>query len=247
MEKIKISALVVVRNEERNIERCLTSLKFCDEIILVDQESTDKTVDIAKEYTSKIYKNKASGYPEPSRAFAEKKCRGEWIFNIDADEEITPELEKEILRSIKSDKFDAYRIHRNFFFIKKILKHIGSDDYALRLHKKGSLIYTPDLHNGVFPRENIKIGKMKNSLNHYSTVSAEQHLEKIDRYAKALAKNKKYRSFPRKYFGIFYTPIGYFLYYYIYYKGFLDGKEGLHFSILAFYNEILIYKYVWFD
>ena len=89
MKNINLSAFLIVHNEEKNLEKCLKSLSFCDEIIIVDQESTDNTLKLATKYTKNIYHDKCWGYADPSRALGESKCHGKWILNLDADEEIT--------------------------------------------------------------------------------------------------------------------------------------------------------------
>lgn len=121
MKKIKLSGFIVVRNEEKNIERCLRSLDFCDEIIVVDQESTDKTVKIARKYTKNIYHDKCWGYADPSRKLGASKCKGRWILNLDADEEITNPLKLEILDAIKKKTLQMHIIfiERYIFWRKK--------------------------------------------------------------------------------------------------------------------------------
>lgn len=246
-KKIILSAFVVVRNEEKKIAKVMESLDFCDEIILVDQESTDDTVKIARKYTDKVLIDKIWGCPEPSRKLASEKCRGKWIFNIDADEDVPPALKKEILKVIKTDEYDIYRILRRFFYLGKYLKHLGQDDYVLRLHKKGEVIYTSQLHNGVFPRKGAKIKTLDVFMNHYPFDTVAQHRDRIMRYSAVIAKNnKKYNAFPGKYFGIFYRPIVYFFYYYIYKRGFLDGRQGFIWSVMGSYHELMVFKNVWF-
>ncbi|MCM8787684.1 MAG: glycosyltransferase family 2 protein [Candidatus Omnitrophica bacterium] len=250
-KKIKISAFLVVRNEGKNIERALKSLNFCDEIIIIDQKSTDDTVEKSKKYTKKIYCDKEWGYCEPSRILGEKLCKGEWILNIDADEEVTYELKKEILKAIKKDEKDVYGLKRLIFYLGHPLKHLSrtnEEKGVFRLHKKNAVKYSKVLHTDAIPRKGARIGILNNPLNHYPFCSFEQHAQKIKRYAKVIANtNKKYNSFPRKYFGIFYLPIFYFAYHYVYKKGFLDGLWGLIFCLNIFVYELLIYKYIWWD
>lgn len=124
---------------------------------------------------------------------------------------------------------------------------VSETDYVLRLHKKNTVTYVSNIHVCVIPKKNIIIKKLKESMNHYATTSIKQALEKIRRYAKIQAKtDKKYNSFPRKYFGIFYTPIYYFVYIYFIKKGFLNGQNGFIYACMDFYYQILIYRYLWF-
>ena len=246
MQKVKLSGFVVVRNEEKNIDRCLKSLDFCDEIIVVDQESTDNTIKLAKKYTDKIYSDKCWGYADPSRKLAASKCTGDWIIYLDADEEITGQLKKEILKAIKSDKFDAYKIHFNFYE-GKYLKKSSADDYQIRLHRKNALNYTSKIHVCSVLKKNMRSKKLKNSINHYALTSFKQMILKLNRYAKIQAQNdKKYNQFPRKYLGIFYLPVGYFIYEYFFNKKMFDGWIGLKDSFNSGYYQILVLKNVWF-
>ncbi len=239
MRKIKVSAFLVVRNEEKNIERCLKSLNFCDEIIIVDQESSDNTIAIAKKYTSKIYHDKCWGYADPSRKLGASKCKGEWILNVDADEEITPELRQEIQKKIQNSAFDAYHIHRKFFYLGTFLKHLGQHDFVLRLHRKNVC---------VVPKKKTSIGVLIHSMNHYAYTSWNQIIERAHRYAKIQAKtDTKYHTFPRNPFGVIYLPLAYFFYDLIYKKGFLDGPKGILYSIINAYYQILIFRYMWFS
>jgi len=240
-KNIVLSAFVVVWNEEKRIEKCLKALDFCDEIIVIDQQSTDNTVKIAKNY-AKVISDKHWGYPEPSRVLGTKTAKGKWILNVDADEIITSELAEEIREVIKKDNFDAYWIHRNSYFMNKNLKYLGADDYALRLHKKDSVIYNTNVHS--YPQ--IISGKKENRLKYsieHENVSAQRAIKKIKIYAQAHAESlQKTNGWFRKYFGIFYAPLFYFLYMYIYKKGFLDGKEGLIYCYIGFYYHLFVYK-----
>lgn len=242
MKKIKLSGFVLTRNEEKYVDTCLKSLDFCDEIVLVDAGSKDKTLKFAKKYTNRIYIDKDYGYCEPSRSLAAKKCKGEWLLNLDADETIPENLKKEILHAIKSDRYDAYMIPRDFYYMGRLMKHIIID-LQLRLHKKNAVKYTSEPHNGVHQLKNINMGLLKNSISHVN-LSFKNHIKKVKHISKIQAKNEKYVK--TKYFGIFYRPIGYFLYLFIYRKGFLDGFPGFVYSLVAAYHEIKVYFNIWF-
>lgn len=243
-----ISVFIVTKNEEKNIDRCLKSLDFADEIIIVDQQSEDNTLNFAKKYKNvKIYHDKYWGYCEPSRKKGAELCTKEWLFNIDGDEEVSDELKKEITKAAKNKNYDAYLVPRKFFYLNKHLKHTTSDEMLLRFHKKGAIMYNSKIHEGLVKKKNIRIGKLNGAINHYPYPNIKAHIFKINKYSSVLAKtSKKYNSFPRKYFGIIYTPIYYFLYYYLIKLGFLDGLNGLIYAIMSAYHEILIYKKIWF-
>ena len=111
-----ISAILIVRNEEKNIKGCLENLNWVDEIIVVDQSSTDTTTEICREFTDKVFVTENKGFCEPDRKFAEEKTKGDWIFYIDADERVSSELIEEIKNTVKSDKYDVYYIPRKISF-----------------------------------------------------------------------------------------------------------------------------------
>src|SRR3990170_5620963 len=119
-----ISVIIVVRNEEEQIRGCLETVSWADEIVIIDQSSTDSTVKIAKEFTDKVFITEPKGYCEPDRNLAIEKASGKWIFYIDADERVPPEQKEEILSILKSD--GLYPSHffkkKNKIFCKKIKK-----------------------------------------------------------------------------------------------------------------------------
>lgn len=243
-KSINLSAFIVTKNEEKILEECLKNLDFCDEIIVIDQHSTDKTTEIAKKYTKRVFIDKDYQYCEPSRGFGEKKCSGKWIFNLDADETATPALKKEILKAIKSNKFDVYRIHRDMYFMGKLMKHAGAQDYVYRLHKKDAIKYIGEVHNGVIVPKKAKVATLKYSIKH-ANISFQRRIQRSRTVALLQSRvDPKYNKFPRKYFGIFLTPIFYFFHQYLMKKSIFDGKEGFILACLAFYYEFLVYKNV---
>lgn len=247
MEKKILSAFVVVRNEEKNIANCLGNLNFCDEIIVVDQQSTDNTVVIAKKYTKKVFIDKCWGHCEPSRLLALKKCKGDWILNIDADESISPLLRKEILEVISKDEYDCFYVHRNLVFMGKVMKHFGANDYILRLHKRNSVNYSPKMHSSPTPKNNIRIGYLRNHLDHANVeYDGKSNIRKIKYYAKTQANNdENNKKLYRRLFGIIYVPVFYFLYNCFIRGGILDGKEGIIYSYLEARYHFEIQKHVW--
>ena len=108
-----ISVVINTRNEEKNLPRCLASVKgLADEIVVTDMESIDKTVEIAKKAGAKVFKHKQTGYVEPARNYAISKATGEWILILDADEETPPSLVKKLKQLVKTGKADYYRLPR---------------------------------------------------------------------------------------------------------------------------------------
>ena len=120
MTKNGISVIINTLNEEKNIKNCLESVKWADEILLVDMYSEDRTVEIAKKYTDQILYHEKLGYVEPARIFALENATNEWIVVIDADELIPKKLKKRIVHIVEDDLADIVKIpHNNYFFGKK--------------------------------------------------------------------------------------------------------------------------------
>jgi len=124
--KVPISVLVPTRNEEANIAKCLESVRWADEIFVVDSNSEDRTVEIARRYTQNVINFTWNGqYPRKKNwALDNLNFSHEWVFIVDADEEVTPELSREVARIVESEsEYDAYMIRYNYYFLRKLLKH----------------------------------------------------------------------------------------------------------------------------
>ena len=160
-----ISAVIITRNEELNITDCLKSISWVDEIILVDAESTDKTVELAKYFTSKVFIHRWEGFAK-QKEFAVSQASNEWILNVDADERISPFLKEEITSLIDKD-IDGYYLRRENYFLKKHIKSCGWDnDYQLRLMRKSKTRLTDRLVHEGFAVDG-KTERLKNRLVHY--------------------------------------------------------------------------------
>ena len=162
----KISSIVITYNEESNIKECLEGLKWTDEIIIVDSKSTDKTVEIASNYTKNIISTDNLPYYQKKNIGIES-AKNDWILSIDADERVSIELQKEITDVLDtgSEGYDAFYINRKSFFINKFIKHCGwYPDYVLRLFRKSSnASFSEELvHEKIIINGNT--GKLKNNL-----------------------------------------------------------------------------------
>ncbi len=253
--KIKLSFSIIAHNEEHNIKRCLESIKWANEIIVVDCESTDNTVKIAKRYTNRIYKRKNLVNLNINKSYAISKSRGEWIFYIDPDEVITPQLKEEILKVINQDtNFDGFKIPRLNYYIFGFLKHGGNyPDYQLRLFRKGK---------GKFPNKHVherividgKIGKLKSNMLHFPYTTISEYIKKLDFYTSFYAdywiKNRKNVNSLSLLVNLSYKPIIKFFERYVLKGGFLDGIAGFFaaFShstthIITYFKFYYYYKY----
>lgn len=229
-----ISVIMVVRNEEAQMRECLKTVSWADEIVIVDQSSNDSTVKISKEFTDKVFVTEPKGYCEPDRNLAIARASGRWIFYIDADERITPDLRDEILQISKSDDpRPAYYVKRRNYFLGKWIKTCGwYPSPVLRLFKKGEVIFPNEIHQVPLHRE--EYGYLKNDLLHYSYSSLEEYFEKFNRYTTQIAKEEFEAGKRITVFNFIpnflLRPSYYFLSKYIYHKGHKDGFRGFFIS-----------------
>jgi|SRR5690554_5464753 len=238
-----ISVIIITKNEEKNIEACLKSVDWADEIILVDSESEDKTVEIAGNFTDKIFIKKWEGFV-PQKRYALSLTKNEWVLSIDADEQVTPELKEEILK-INPDVYDGYLIRRkNFLFGKEITTCGWNKDYQMRLFRK-SKTTLPDklVHEGFI----VSGGKgiLNNVIIHNTYSSLHNYLKKVNNYT-SLKAEEVYKSKGKvTAFTIFSHAFSAFFRYFISLKGYKDGIHGLIISFVNSLSTMLTYVKIW--
>ncbi|MDQ0477907.1 glycosyltransferase family 2 protein [Chryseobacterium sp. MDT2-18] len=241
MLKERISGLIITFNEEKNIQEILDCFTFCDEIIVVDSFSTDKTVEIASRNPKvKMIQNQFEDFTK-QRNLALESAKNDWVIFLDGDERITPQLRAEIFKELnKSDKKDAYYFYRQFFFAGKPLHYSGTQtDKNFRLFRKSKCRYTAGKKVHETLEVNGSIGELRNKLLHYSVADYESYREKMIHYGELkgeelFAKGKKFSSL------IMYIKMAAkFIKTYFLRLGFLDGKEGYQLSVL---QTLSVYK-----
>jgi len=237
-----LSVTIIAKNEEKNIRRCLESVKFADEIIVLDSGSNDKTVDIAREYTSNVYQTDWPGYgAQKQRAL--NKATQDWVLNLDADESVSESLQHEILAAIQSNKADAYRIAIRMNFYNKPLRFSSSPKRHARLFKRENAYFSDDIvHEKIILPQDAIIGKFKNTIMHHSFQDVSHALYKINKYSSYSAKTYLARKRNTSFLKILASTSWMFFRCYILQRGFLDGKAGFLFSVFnaqgAFYRGI---------
>jgi len=237
-----ISGIIITFNEEKNIAACLESLTWVDEIVVVDGGSTDKTVEICREYTDNIYMHPDWPGFGPQKNRALDYASGDWVFSIDADERVTPPLRKEILEVLGDPAAIAYEIPRLSWYCGRFIRHSGwRPDYVLRLFKRQAGRFSNDLvHEKVLIEG--KVGRLQNDLIHYSFRDLEQVLKVVNNYS-TLGAQQKFRMGAKA--GLtkaILHGLGELASTYLLKGGFLDGRQGL---MLAISNaEGVYYKYL---
>lgn len=228
-----ISVTIIAKNEAENIRRCLESVKWADEIIVLDSGSTDDTVAIAKEYTENVYSTDWQGYGlQKQRAL--ERASGTWVLNLDADEAVSDELRQAIALAITKDEADAYRIPILLNFYGKPLKHSWSPKRHIRLYKREGARYTDNIiHEEVLVPAIARIGKLKQPLLHYSFKDFSHALYKMNTYSSSSAKMRMSKnrrtSFLKTLFGSWWM----FMRCYFIQGGFLEGRHGFLLAVLS--------------
>jgi glycosyltransferase involved in cell wall biosynthesis len=241
---VPLSVIVPCFNEETVIAECLESVKFADEIMVVDSFSTDRTLEIARRYTSRVlqheYVNSAA-----QKNWAIPQAKHPWVLIVDSDERVTPELADEIRAILQNPGCDGYWIRRRNFFLGKEIRH-GSwgTDKVLRLFRRDSARYQ-DKHVHAEIEMEGRIGWCRGRLCHYSFRSLNDFQRKITRYTDWGAMNAKAKGTPGSGWRIFVHSIGHFLKSYVLKLGFLDGTEGLIIAFTEADNAFLKYAKLW--
>jgi glycosyltransferase involved in cell wall biosynthesis len=229
----KLSVVVITLNEEANLPRCLESVRWVDEIVLVDSSSTDSTLDIAREYGAVVHRPEWRGFG-PAKREGVAKATGEWILSIDADEEVSPQLADEIKNALEnSGDTSGFFIPRRTQFLGRWIYHCGwYPDPVLRLFRKtdGDFDEEP-VHEKVVVRG--RTGRLKQDLLHYSYPTLESYFDKFNRYTSMASERAFKEGRTAGTWDIVARPFACFVKHYFIKRGFLDGLEGLIISVLS--------------
>jgi glycosyltransferase involved in cell wall biosynthesis len=242
-----LSVILITRNEEANLADCLASLEgIAQQIVVVDTNSTDGTLEIAKNHRALI--SQPADWPGfgPQKNRALDLATGEWVLSLDADERLTPALRSEILTAIHhSAHVDCFAIPRLSWYCGRFIRHSGwNPDYVDRLFKRGTARFSDDLvHERLIP--NGQVAKLENPMLHFSFMNFSQVLQKIDRYSTASAEQafaNGRRSNPLKaaLHGLWAFIRTYFIR-----AGFLDGYQGLALAISNAEGSYYRYMKIW--
>jgi glycosyltransferase involved in cell wall biosynthesis len=236
MKKTTLAIIILTYNEEKNIKLCINSAQFADEIILIDSGSTDKTKTIAENLGAKVYEHSMdeAGFAG-QRNFALEKTQADWVFYLDADERLTPQLAKEI-ETLILEAPCCYKIKRvNYIFGQRVVYGGHSPDYIARLFPQGKVKWSGIVHERAL--SDLPIKKTKGHICHYTYTSWEMYFEKFNKYTTLMAKKMHDSGKKATLADILLRPCFAFIKYYILNFGFLDGFLGFAFSVMnAFYT-----------
>ena len=240
---LRLTALVPTFNEERRIAACLEALAFCDEIVLVDSHSTDRTVEIARRYTDRIYMRPWSG-SNNQKDFARRQARGRWVLSVDADEVVTPALRDELLAIVSepSPGHAGYLVPIRTYYRDHWVKVGGLwPGYHLRFLQRDLGYWDPAIE----PHETVRLrgtrSRTRGHLDHFSYDSLQDFLDKADRHAQLWADSQHRAGRRIGVFSMFARPLFRFARDYLLRGGFLGGGFGLFFCALQAHYTFLKY------
>jgi len=244
--RASISAIVVCYNEEERIGRCLESLTWCDEIVVVDAFSTDRTVEICRRYTDKVVQRAWKGYRE-QKAFAHSLATRDWVFLVDSDERVTPELRAEILAALaaQDERCAGYAVPRLVYYLGRWWWRGGwYPDYDVRLFRRERATW-----GGSDPHERIlvdgSVRRLKNPLEHFSYRNMEDHIQRINRFTSISSAELKKEGARWRWSAALFHPLGRFLRFYFLKRGFLEGFAGFYVAVSAAFYVFLKYAKLW--
>lgn len=249
MEKSNLlSVIILTKNEEKNIRRCLESVrKLADEIIVIDDKSTDNTVEIAKSLSATVYERELNDDFSSQRNFGLEKAKGEWILFVDADEELTPELQKEIIKLVHtpSDMVAAqgvFYLKRRDFFWGRELKYGETkkvrEKGLVRLVQKESGKWLCPVHEEF--QSDKKHAYLQSYLNHYPHQTVKEFLQEVNHYSTIRAKELYKKGKKTNIFEIIAYPFGKFTLNYLFKLGFRDGAAGLAYAFFMSFHSFLV-------
>jgi glycosyltransferase involved in cell wall biosynthesis len=228
-----LSVAMIAMNEEANLPRTLESVKWADEIVVVDSGSKDRTVEIAESYGAKTSYHAFGGHGEQKNV-ALDLCTQDWILLLDADEVLTPELQEEIKATLADEPpFGAYWIPRLNLILGRWMRHGGFyPDHKLRLFRRGAARLSEGVGPHSTPQFEGATGTLKHDMLHYAYPDLNVYLEHMNRYSSEIAalldkRGKNSRGLGAFVWNAMLNPAATFVYNYIFRLGFLDGREGL--------------------
>ena len=239
----EISALIITKNEEKRIEKCLQHLTWVDEIVVVDSYSSDKTYSLCKTYTDRLYQRVFDDFQE-QRNFAIDHVTKEWVLSVDADEWIDEALQREIKERLANPgQCDGFLIPMESYLFNQPIRYAWGRNLMLRLFRREKGRFVSPIHEKV--KVDGRIGELKNPFYHFNSDNLEEFIQKNNQYTTLEAK-KKYDAGER--FNLtkaILSPIRIFLFRYITLKGYRDGSIGVVLSALLAVFNLFVHLKLW--
>ena len=245
MKSIRLSVVIIAKDEEEMIGDCLESVKWTEEIVVVvDERTRDKTAEIAKRYTSKVFVNKFDNFGQQCQ-FALKKTTGDWVLKIDADERVTPRLQEEISEKLHSNEFDAYHAYFRLVFLgKEFRKSNVRVEGTIRLFRREKGKFkSAEIHEKLTVKG--KVGILENEILHLSCRTIHQTLAKFN-YFSSLEAEELYRHGGRtNFFSILLAPAHIFWRRFFLEKNYRNGMYGFAYVLLCAHYYLAKHLKIW--
>jgi glycosyltransferase involved in cell wall biosynthesis len=244
-DKIPISIYVLTFNNRRTIERCLKSLHWADELVVVDSGSTDGTFEVCKRYTEKAYQVAWKGHRDQYQYAADLTTR-EWIMFVDADEEVPPELVEEIGGMLKDDAkgVDGFFVYRRTYYLGKWIRYGGwYPDGEIRLYRREKGRWEGGLHAKIVV--DGKVSVLKNKDLHYTYRDISDQIQTIDRYSNIAAQDMAESGKKFCLLKLLFHPPFRFIKEYLFKSGFRDGLPGLIITVSTMFYVFIKYAKLW--
>ena len=248
---MKVSAIVLTKNEENNIERCLDGIEWCDEVIVIDDYSTDNTRNIAKNRGAVVVKRRLNDDFASQRNYGLEKANNKWVLFVDADEVVSPLLHDNIVRRLKEAEYDGFLIPRQEYFVNNKLNCADKPAWdwsfgfnkLLRLGKKSAGKWKGRVHE--VWKIGGEIGELEGRLIHYSYPGITTALKKVNQYSSIRAKELADERKRAKLFDILTYPTAKFLKNFFWQGGYKDKTEGFIYCLLIAFQSFLIRSKLW--
>lgn len=239
-----LSVVIITRNEAAKIRRCLESVAWADELIVVDAGSTDGTPEICREFTSKVYLREFDRF-DRQKNFGREQATGRWILSLDADEVVSPALGEELRATLARDRdgYDGFVLRRENYLCGHPIAYVWGRDALVRLVRSGRGRFHGEVHEKL--RVDGPVGELSQPLHHFNSDNLQEYIAKNRRYV-ALEAEGRYRRGER--FNIaraLLSPLRVFLFRYIRLRGFRDGPMGLVLCVLLAFFTFLIHARLW--
>ena len=239
---IPLSAIIITLNEERNIGRCIESLKaVADEILVVDSFSTDRTKEICESHGIRFIQNKWKGYAI-QKNFAQEIAAHDFIISLDADEALSPELSGSIAEVKNEEAISIYSFNRLTNYCGKWIRHgAWYPDIKIRMYDRRKCKWEGSIHERLIYPVKENVIRLKGDCYHYTFYNVEEHRKQVEKFTTLMAEEEFTKGRRAGWLKIFFSPGVRFLRDYIFRLGFLDGREGFRISSISAHATYLKY------
>jgi glycosyltransferase involved in cell wall biosynthesis len=246
-DKVPVSVYVLTYNNSRTIERCLKSLAWAEELVVVDSFSTDGTYEICQRYTDKIYRREWKGHRDQYQ-YAADQTTSEWIMFVDADEEVPSELVDEIRKELNGGvgvkDFDGFFVYRRTYYLGRWIRYGGwYPDGEIRLYRRQKGKWEGGLHAKIVVEGHV--GSLKNQYLHYTYRDISEQIQTVDKYSRIAAEDLAQAGEKASLFKLVFHPLFRFVKEYIFKSGFRDGLPGLVIIVTTMFYVFIKYAKLW--